>query len=89
MRHQELTIGVEENKAGANIQIFPNPTSEFLTVSSSQPGTLRVLNISGQQVITTKVTGIATLDVSHLPQGVYMVILEQQDKATTGRFVKQ
>ncbi len=88
-RYQELTIDIEENKAGANIQIFPNPTSEFLTVSSSQPGTLRVVNISGQQVMTTKMTGIATLDVSHLPQGVYMVILEQQDKATTVRFVKQ
>ncbi|MBI1266847.1 MAG: T9SS type A sorting domain-containing protein [Cryomorphaceae bacterium] len=88
-RYQDLTIGITERITGEELRVYPNPTTEFLTVSISEPGTLRVMNISGQLVMTAAVTGPGTIDVRHLPQGVYMVILEQQDRTTTARFVKQ
>lgn len=57
------------------ISIFPNPTSESFKISISELNneiTVQIFNISGQLIGQQKNNG-ETINVSHLPNGIYMV----------------
>lgn len=54
------------------IALYPNPASEKLTVSVTEPGEVRVMDVMGRIVLQKQVTaGANTLDVGALPAGVY------------------
>ncbi|MDQ3190654.1 MAG: T9SS type A sorting domain-containing protein [Bacteroidota bacterium] len=51
------TIGIEENTAGNNLLIYPNPTSGNITLSSETPlnnAGIKILTISGQVILEEK-----------------------------------
>lgn len=59
----------------ADIRVFPNPTSDQLTVSGLEAGTaIRIYANDGKLLeATTADNSTATLPVSHLPQGTYLL----------------
>jgi hypothetical protein len=60
-------------------QLYPNPATNNLTITSSiGAGTIHLYNILGREVMTGMLSadGQATLDVSHLPRGIYDVLLD-------------
>jgi len=78
----------------AAIALFPNPASDQLTVQfsgiASGEVSLRILDQMGRSVLTRRMTGTElTLDVQHLPAGLYFVRLSMEDGVTVRPFVKQ
>ena len=59
----------------ADIRVFPNPTSDHLTVSGLEAGTtIRIYANDGKLLETTTAEGSTTvLPVSHLAQGTYLL----------------
>lgn len=57
------------------MQVTPNPTSGIITVTSTSSfGTLQLLDMTGRSLMSLPLAdGIATLDLSRLPQGVYLL----------------
>lgn len=60
--------------------LYPNPTDNILhlhfTTASALASTVRVLNLLGQEMLTTQVPAAVnewTLPMGHLPTGVYLV----------------
>ena len=67
-------VSVDENRMLEDIQVYPNPTSDFLTIDG---GVLKITeielyNIHGQQVLAIRVDSFATqIDLSGVPIGTY------------------
>ncbi|MFI5201108.1 MAG: T9SS type A sorting domain-containing protein [Candidatus Kapaibacterium sp.] len=67
----------ETIKAGG--YLYPNPAYGTLNFTSAEPGsTMHLRDLLGRDVLHNKVppSGTLTLDVSHLPRGIYMVMFE-------------
>jgi hypothetical protein len=78
---------------GNRLKIFPSPANSKINValeSSSTICQLFLLNMSGQTLIISKITGpSATIDISTLPSGVYLVKVIGDKDVHVGKFVKQ
>jgi hypothetical protein len=64
----------EEEVAGGFISIFPNPvnsTAQLQGLSANQAWEANILSIDGKMIHRLNGVGNETLDVSHLPAGVY------------------
>jgi hypothetical protein len=77
----------------SNIAIYPNPTSNTITIDN--PGIVRlavieITNIQGQLVKSLATTGNKTnIDVSALPEGVYLVKLVSEKGVEVRKFLKE
>lgn len=74
-----LEFGVDAiviNADRRNWTVFPNPTSEFLTIAfeqSSSKHSVEIFNHLGQQVWARSFAGTHTLEVSNWPRGLYFI----------------
>ncbi len=82
-----ITGNVSVNKIDGNINIYPNPASNFITIETgTEISNIKIFNYLGQQVIQENGnTNITQIDVSNLNSGVYF--LEINTKA--GSFVRK
>lgn len=76
----------------SSISVYPNPTSEFLTVEA--PGAhsayLSVLNLSGCQVMQQPMNqGTVNLNISNLPQAMYIIKIECESDVKFMKFVRR
>jgi len=74
----DIVSSLSQKKAVKNIQVFPNPTFQFLYIKSDKKGQqeLEILDLTGRSfgfVISEK-----TNDVSHLKAGIYFLVYEGQ-----------
>ncbi|SHJ60880.1 Por secretion system C-terminal sorting domain-containing protein [Reichenbachiella agariperforans] len=74
--------------------LYPNPTTHHLQVNQSGMDIewMEILDLTGksyQQLQWTPASNGITLDLSHLPNGVYMLRLHTAQKSYTQRFIKQ
>lgn len=86
-------VGIAEQNDLQTVLIFPNPTSNDLTVRPFyyfDNATLRLLNVMGELVLEEKtVSGISfTFDVAHLPTGVYFIEINSEKKIARKKFIK-
>lgn len=78
-----------------NIQLYPNPASEFVTINISQgqdlPDSYAIYNSLGQLVKETKVGNSAdlTVDTSSFSNGVYFIKINKETASKTLQFLKQ
>lgn len=75
------------------LELFPNPSVNYLEIRLPEiPEGLQAYQIfdaSGKIVQTGGLTEMTSrLDVFHLPEGHYILVLKQNEKAFVGRFVK-
>lgn len=73
----------------STINIYPNPAKDFIRIEMTSGGIFDadILDINGKTVIKTKVEG-GIINVSELPQGIYLLHINQNGKLYSTRFVK-
>lgn len=83
------TAGVNENTI-EGLQMFPNPTSDILNITSANDAEKNVVifDMLGKQVVNTKVSN-GTIDVSNLSAGIYMVNITEEGKTATKKLIKK
>lgn len=70
-----------------DLQLYPNPTTGELTVSSSFPfNQVSFFNTLGQQFFPT-ITQLNSIDLKHFPPGVYICRIEISGKSITQKIV--
>ncbi|HBI01170.1 MAG TPA: T9SS type A sorting domain-containing protein [Flavobacterium sp.] len=86
----ECELNLDENKF-KNLEIFPNPVADFLTVSnSSEIHEIEIISALGQPIISLKTNQEETsLDLSILPTGIYFLKLKSVDDYETIKIVKK
>jgi len=80
---EDTTTGVPNPDLSQNIKIFPNPTSNTIsmTIKDLQAQAVELYNAVGQRVLARQIATADTqqLDVSDLPSGIYLLSI-QTDK---------
>ena len=79
-----------------NLRLHPNPTTHTLTVETASPiRTLTVYDLAGRVMMTVDGGTVETchgaslqVDVSSLPNGIYLLRAVTDNGVETGRFVK-
>ncbi|MFH1161452.1 MAG: T9SS type A sorting domain-containing protein [bacterium] len=86
-------IGVESLTPGSLFSIYPNPAFTQITIETSAipiDSKLSILNLNGQKLITRQITEPKTqLDISTLPNGVYIVHLTNDRTVEVRKIIKQ
>jgi hypothetical protein len=83
---------VSHINANDNIKIYPNPANDVLTIEGQQAGTqIELCDIVGRNVYRgISKTEKETINISHLPQGNYIIQLTRTDgQRMTGKVVKR
>ena len=64
--------GIDEAKYLPSLAVYPNPVKDVLNIATDKPvHSIRIYNVYGTEV--AHATDATSIDVSHLPAGVYMV----------------
>lgn len=86
-----VLAGINEAQVtSGSLKIFPNPSSENITIVTSTGGHLSILNMSGHEIISRDLLGPQNqMDISALPGGVYFVQLQNEKMVEVGKMVKK
>lgn len=84
------TTGITELSTLPSLNIYPNPASDFITVSVHAPLLLTITDMSGKQVFSkTLHAGLFKLPVSSLPNGQYIITANDNKQLLTHPFTIQ
>jgi len=86
--YDPLYTGIEELQHQSSISIFPNPASDFISISGLQNNEkFSIYNINGQQLFSGKATSeTQQIAVGHFPAGIYLL---KADNGQTLKFLKK
>jgi hypothetical protein len=83
----QLNEGI--NVKGANIVIFPNPASNYISIESDNPiQHIDVVDINGRIVLSLEIES-SLIDVSDLESGIYFMSIYIDDSLEFYKFIKQ
>jgi hypothetical protein len=94
---KSFTVTVIKGKrpvAGEELLIYPNPAGQYIAIAGNieDNGKIKIMmfNISGQLVLQSDQYNAMqnSLDISVLPEGIYMVRIENGREMQNGRFIK-
>ena len=89
------TLAVEDVKKQNGISVFPNPTSGFVTIQNtknSELKTVEIYNVAGQLIKNFKLdsgTNKASLDMSQLLNGTYILKVKSESENNTVKVIKK
>ena len=87
---QIIYSDLTEEPGKFTFSIFPNPVTDILRVSSSGSiEQLELYDIAGALIRQWKGKSLTSLDVSHLPDGLYLLKAQAEGKELVERFVKE
>ena len=74
-----------------NVSLYPNPTSDQVTITSDVLlNDIQVTDLNGKVILSQKVNGVsASLNLSNVESGIYMVILNSDKGSLTKQIVKK
>ncbi|MFD2784278.1 CotH kinase family protein [Hymenobacter rubripertinctus] len=96
LRYLDTAFGASCNVLTANaapatnaVQLFPNPTTDYLSIRTTATATdLCLRDLRGQVVLQAALRGpLNQLDLRHLPKGLYLATLRDEQRTTTLRVV--
>jgi hypothetical protein len=80
-------------KCNPQIVVYPNPANEKIVIETnviSKNGTLSIINIHGQEILTQKTEGFKTeVKIRNLPCGVYFIKIYGNKSIFISKFVKE
>lgn len=66
-----IPVALDDSQSPA-FMVYPNPTTDYLQIKYGEGGTVRIVDISGNQIKTQQVeSGVSVIDVRNLREGVY------------------
>lgn len=83
--------GFDNENELKNIRIFPNPTSDFITINAPKHGlNIQLFDLSGRIILEEKTkTNNHQISVSNLPAGIYIIRLQSENKILVHKFIVQ
>ena len=86
----ERYYSVSENNVLENVDIYPNPTKNFVTISGENLSKIEIFNITGQMVLNFDYTNDnQTIDLVNLYSGIYFFkIIDKNGNHCTKKVVK-
>ena len=82
-----IPISTHQQAIYQKIDISPNPAQSYIQIDGIQKEIIKVFNIDGKIVLQQPINNGETISVENLPNGVYQVLIEQNNEFFKGRFV--
>ena len=82
----ECPSGLYELNSAFNV--YPNPTSGMINITADEPCQVTVFNSTGVLVMSSRLDGQKTIDLSDLPDGVYLLQCAENQKDVAIKVVK-
>lgn len=83
----DITLGIETNIKSEKIKIYPNPFSNYISISGeNNPSEYELSNLEGKVFYKGKT--INNKDLSFLSKGIYLLKVTDNNKTTTFKLVK-
>ncbi|MBK9399369.1 MAG: T9SS type A sorting domain-containing protein [Bacteroidetes bacterium] len=86
-------VGADEISNLVNFNLYPNPANNVLSIDINgrpeQANIITLFNAYGQIVYSTRVYSSekVSIDISHLPSGMYLTQLQSKEGRSTGKFI--
>ncbi len=71
-----------------NMDIYPTPVSDILTIDIDKSGTITIYDVTGVKMIEQQLVGVEKVDVSHLKSGLYIVKITSGNSEITRKIIK-
>jgi photosystem II stability/assembly factor-like uncharacterized protein len=83
-------VGVIENKpTSKTLKLYPNPAHKNLTIEPVEKGVLYICNLNGTLFLQKEITKSNTIiDISSLPNGIYVLKFVEEKGLQVVKFVK-
>ncbi|MBU2926970.1 T9SS type A sorting domain-containing protein [Winogradskyella psychrotolerans] len=79
-------LGLEEHKESLSFQLYPNPATDIINVTSTQPITkIEVFDVSGKSVL--KATHSTEINISSLQPGLYLLNIASDQTQTVKKLI--
>lgn len=84
------TLSIPEITADASFKIYPNPTSDFIQISSDEKiVSVEMFTINGQQLLKTSNID-DKISLEHYPKGIYLMKIKSEDgEIMTSKIIKK
>lgn len=83
-----LFVGLPENNLVSKISLSPNPTSGIINVETGySTSKIKIINAIGQEVYTSNFSNKKSVNLQHLPKGLYVAEISSGDVKSVKRFV--
>ncbi len=87
----ETGVGIESRNSPEFLSVYPNPTSDMVTIQTNEFGqySIVITSLNGQ-VMHSSISNLQTqqLDLSNYLKGVYLITVKSNDFVTTRRIIK-
>jgi uncharacterized repeat protein (TIGR01451 family) len=80
--------GLKENNA-MNVQVFPNPSSESITISCDGNFNYQLVDLSGRIISTGYASDLETLNISKAAAGIYQLNVQSNQGNSSLKVIKQ
>ena len=78
------------NDIDRQIMLYPNPATDFITLTGIEPGQVQIIDINGRLIKQIQVQNSTTqIPIQDLSKGIYTIRLINNGRATTLKFIKQ
>ena len=73
-----------------NIQVYPNPANDKVTIITNKLGLIKITDINGRIIISKNIEAVkAIIDISEISGGVYSIQIMTDKGMTVKKLVKQ
>lgn len=88
---KNAVLGIEDHDISSSLSVYPNPVHQKLTlkVSNAQIERVRILSLSGKEIMNFHKPASSSLDVSQLKDGLYLLKVYTDKGSGVMKFVKQ
>lgn len=84
------TAAIYENQIENQIDIYPNPATDYINILIPKKVTVEIININGQVIKTIYNNGkVVTIELRNLTRGIYIVKANTGDKILRKIFIKE
>jgi len=73
----------------SSLSVYPNPTSDFLTISGSKLESVEIYDATGKRIKSGIVEADNRLDVRNLSAGQYILKVKSENATTSHKFIKK
>jgi hypothetical protein len=86
--HFCLSVGINENMSGEQIQVFPNPAKENFSLYNFS-GTMIMYSNVGKKIMEKDISSGELIAIENLPRGIYFINLRNKYTVATRKLVIQ
>lgn len=85
-----LTKGLGTEEVKSDLAVYPNPAKDFIYIRSSnlKINQIYIFDLSGKLLLTT-LTPTKSIQIDHLPSGVYIISIKSNDEIKSFKFIKE